>query len=26
LLEFSSKIIYLEVGGKNPYFMIKEAE
>jgi anaerobic magnesium-protoporphyrin IX monomethyl ester cyclase len=26
LLEFSNKIIYLEVGGKNPYFMIKEAE
>ncbi|MEM0271547.1 MAG: radical SAM protein [Thermoprotei archaeon] len=26
LLESSNKIVYLEVGGKNPYFMIKEAE
>ncbi len=26
LLEFSNNIIYEEVGGKNPYFMIKEAE
>jgi len=26
LREFSSKVIYLETGGKNPYFLIKEAE
>jgi anaerobic magnesium-protoporphyrin IX monomethyl ester cyclase len=26
LREFSSRIIYLETGGKNPYFLIKEAE
>ena len=24
LLEFSNRILYLEVGGKNPYFMIKQ--
>ncbi len=26
ILQFSNKIIYEEVGGKNPYFLIKEAE
>lgn len=26
LLEFSNKVIYLEAGGKNPYFMIKESD
>ncbi|MGD0330311.1 MAG: radical SAM protein [Nitrososphaeria archaeon] len=26
LREFSNKVIYLETGGKNPYFLIKEAE
>lgn len=26
LLQFSDSIVYEEVGGKNPYFMIKEAE
>lgn len=26
LRQFSNKIIYLETGGKNPYFLIKEAE
>jgi len=26
LRQFSNKVIYLETGGKNPYFLIKEAE